>query len=131
MLLYRILSLILFPFIELYLFYRVYKKKEDAHRLRERFGKATKSRPAGDVIWVHAVSVGETNSVLILVDELLKKFPQSSILFTTTTLTSALTVAAKLPEFGGRVIHQFLPVDSYICVKEFLNFWEPKQSNFC
>ncbi len=125
MFLYRILSIILFPLIELYLFYRVYKKKEDKHRLRERFGKPTKDRPAGEVIWLHAVSVGETNSVLILVDQILKIRPQATILFTTTTLTSAATVTAKLPEFDGKVIHQFLPIDSFVCVKNFLNFWQP------
>lgn len=130
MLFYRTLSIILFPFLELYIFFRASKKKEDKKRLKERFGKSTKDRPVGDLIWVHAVSVGETNSVLILVDELLKKFPQSSILFTTTTLTSAAIVAAKLPEFHGRVIHQFLPVDSYICVKDFLTFWEPSKVFF-
>lgn len=130
MLIYRFLSIVAFPFVELYLFFRVYKKKEDGRRLRERFGKATKARPVGDVIWVHAVSVGETNSVLNLVDELLKNFSQSTILFTTTTLTSATTVATRLPEFGGRVIHQFLPIDSYICVKEFLTFWEPSKVIF-
>ena len=130
MLFYRTLSIILFPFLELYIFFRASKKKEDKKRLKERFGKSTKDRPVGDLIWVHAVSVGETNSVLILVDELPKKFPQSSILFTTTTLTSAAIVAAKLPEFQGRVIHQFLPVDSYICVKDFLTFWEPSKVFF-
>ncbi len=130
MLFYRTLSIILFPFLELYIFFRVSKKKEDKKRLKERFGKPTQNRPEGDIIWVHAVSVGETNSVLILVDELLERFSQSTILFTTTTLTSAATVAAKLPEFQGRVIHQFLPIDSYICVKDFLTFWEPSRVIF-
>lgn len=125
MLIYRTLSILLFPFIELYLFYRVYKKKEDKHRLRERFGKATVNRPETDIVWLHAVSVGETNSALILVDELLKSWPQVTILFTTTTLTSAKVVAEKLPQYQGRVLHQFLPVDAYVCVRNFLNFWRP------
>ena len=130
MFIYRILSVLLFPFLELYLFYRVYKKKEDKKRLRERFGKTTQTRPEGEVIWLHAVSVGETNSALILVDELLKKFPQTAILFTTTTLTSATTVAAKLPEFNNRVIHQFLPIDSLLSVRDFINFWQPSTAIF-
>ena len=121
MLLYRFLSIILFPFLELYIFLRVYKKKEDKNRLNERFGKSSQKRPEGDLLWIHAVSVGEANSVLILIDELLKTFPQTTILFTTTTLTSAAIVGQKLPEFQGRVIHQFLPIDSYTCVKSFLN----------
>ena len=130
MLIYRAISVLLFPFLELYLFYRVYKKKEDKKRLRERFGKATQERLQGDLTWLHAVSVGETNSALILVDELLKKFPETAILFTTTTLTSATTIAAKLPEFNGRVIHQFLPIDSLLCVRDFINFWRPNTAIF-
>ena len=127
---YRILSILLFPIIELYLFYRVAKKKEDKKRLKERFGYATKTRPEGDLVWLHAVSVGEANSSLILVEEILKSSPQISILFTTTTLTSAAILAQKIPDFHGRVIHQFLPVDSFFCVKNFLNFWRPKAAIF-
>jgi 3-deoxy-D-manno-octulosonic-acid transferase len=127
---YRFLSILLFPIIEIYLFWRVYKKKEDKKRLRERFGKPTKLRPEGDLMWLHAVSVGETNSALIFVEELLKKFPKSSILFTTTTLTSAAILEAKIHQFNDRVIHQFLPIDSLFCVKDFLNFWRPHKVFF-
>jgi 3-deoxy-D-manno-octulosonic-acid transferase len=125
MFIYRILSILFYPAIELYLFYRVFKKKEDKHRLKERLGNASLPRPEGDLIWLHAVSVGEANSALILVEELLKFLPETSILFTTTTVTSASVIASKLPNFKGRVIHQYLPVDAYICVKNFLNFWQP------
>ncbi len=130
MLIYRILSVALYPFLELYLFWRVYKKKEDKKRLKERFGYATIFRPKTAIIWIHAVSVGETNSALILVEQLLKTFPAVSILFTTTTITSASVVAAKLPAFGGRVAHQFLPIDSYFCVKNFFEFWRPEIAIF-
>lgn len=116
----------LFPFIELYLFFRVLKKKEDKSRLKERLGNPSKARPQGHVIWLHAVSLGEANSALILVEELLKFTPNISILFTTTTINSAAIISAKLPNFKGRVIHQYLPVDSYFCVKNFLNFWQPR-----
>ncbi len=130
MLIYRAISILLFPFLELYLFYRITQKKEDKKRLKERFGTATKSRPKGEVIWLHAVSVGETNSALILIDELLKSKQQISILFTSTTLTSAAIIAQKIPQFNDRVIHQFLPIDSYFCVKNFFNFWQPKMAIF-
>jgi len=130
MFIYRLLSILIYPLIVPYLFFRVLKKKEDKKRLKERFGHATISRPQGHVIWLHAVSVGEANSALILVEELLKFTPNISILFTTTTLTSASIINSKLPEFKGRVIHQFLPVDSYFCVKSFLNFWQPRVAIF-
>jgi len=130
MFLYRIFSVLLFPVIDLYLIYRVIKKKEDKSRLRERFGRTKQIRPEGDIIWLHAVSVGEANSSLVLVDDLLEKFPQATVLFTTTTLTSALIIASKIPNFNGRVIHQFLPIDSYYCVQNFFDFWQPKAAIF-
>lgn len=130
MLLYRIISIALFPFLELYLFYRIIKKKEDKKRLKERFGTPTQDRPEGEVIWMHAVSVGEVNSALILIDELLKSSSKDSILLTTTTLTSAAIIAKKIPDFNNRVIHQFLPIDSYYCVKKFFDFWQPKKAIF-
>lgn len=130
MLFYRILSILLFPFLEIYLYWRVYKQKEDKKRLKERFGHATIFRPKTSIIWVHAVSVGEANSALILIEELLNNFPESSILFTTTTVTSAEIVGKKIADFEGRVIHQFLPIDSYSCVMNFFIYWRPKIAIF-
>ena len=48
----------------------------------------------GHLVWVHAASVGETNSVLPLIDDLLTAYPNSHILLTTGTVTSAEIVAA-------------------------------------
>ncbi len=130
MIFYKAISVLLFPFLELYLFYRVLKKKEDKKRLKERFGKPTKDRPDGHVIWFHAVSVGEANSAMFLVEEMLKFSPNISILFTTTTLTSAEIVSKKAEKSNGKIIHQFLPIDSLYCVRDFLDFWQPRAALF-
>ena len=128
--LYRILSVLLFPFLEIYVIYRVYKKKEDKKRWRERFGHASAARPFTDVIWIHAVSVGESNSAFVLIDELLKKEQGNAVLLTSTTMTSAAVIAQKIPEYEGRVIHQFLPIDSYFSAKLFFDYWQPKMAIF-
>lgn len=125
MLIYQILSILLFPFVEIYIFYRIYKKKEHKQRFRERFGIASKEQPDGNLIWINAVSVGEAKSALILADEILKKSPDSTILFTTTTLTSAEIIEKKSLETNGKIIHQFLPVDLFFQVRKFLRFWQP------
>lgn len=125
MFIYRILSILIYPYLRLYLFYRACCKKEDKFRIKERFGKASKARPEGQIVWIHAVSVGEVNSAIVLAEELFKAAPQISIIFTTTTVTSASIVAKKIPDFKGLVIHQFLPVDSYFCVRRFLKYWRP------
>ena len=82
--------------------------KEHKTRMAERTGVAGASRPMGDVIWLHAASVGEAQSALILVDRLLKALPKHAILITSGTVTSANMLAGKLP---GSVIHQFYPLD--------------------
>lgn len=122
---YRFLSTLFLPIIFVIILLRVLQKKENKNRLFERFGFASKN-PSNEVIWLHAVSVGETNSALILVEELLKILPKNTILFTTTTLTSAKILQEKIAKFNGKVLHQFLPVDSYFCVERFLNYWQPK-----
>lgn len=129
MFLYRIISIIIFPLLVPYIFLRAMRGKEDIKRIKERFAHPSiKASP--DMFWIHAVSVGETNSALIFVEEILKTYPKISILFTTTTRTSAAILANKVKDFQGRVIHQFLPVDSYFVVKKFLNYWQPKKIFF-
>lgn len=131
MFIYRLISTLFFPFIFLFLVIRLLKKKEDKNRFKERFGFASVQKPQdSQIIWIHAVSVGEVNSSFGLAEELLKFSVKNTILITTTTLTSAAIVQQRLPQFKGRVIHQFLPIDITFCVKKFLKFWQPRAAIF-
>jgi len=120
--LYRFLTLLLAPLIRLWLHYRLRKGKEDGERLHERFGLSRINRPAGQLIWVHAASVGESNSVLPLIELLAARAPDIHLLITTGTVTSARHVEKRLPE---RTMHQFVPVDTPNAVRLFLNHWQP------
>lgn len=120
--LYSILGTLLTPFIGGWLRRRVGRGKEEPSRLRERFGHASLPRPQGRLLWLHAASVGEVQSMLTLVRALLAQESDSHILITTGTVTSAALVAQQnLP----RTIHQFTPVDTYFSVKRFLDHWRP------
>ena len=88
-------------------------------RLPERFGRATLRRPAGRLIWVHAVSVGEALSVLDLCRALAH---DAQVLLTTTSVTSGALVKDRLP---GGVVHQFAPIDTALSVRRFLDHWRP------
>lgn len=120
--LYRVASSLIAPLIPLYLNRRVKNGKEDADRLAERLGTASIERPPGPLIWVHAASVGESLSVLPVMDSILNQYHDVSILITTGTVTSAQLIDQRKPE---RVIHQFVPVDLPGAVAEFLDHWQP------
>ena len=60
------------PAVPLLLNLRERQGKEDKARRGERIGFAGRRRPEGKLIWIHAASVGETNAVLPLIDEILK-----------------------------------------------------------
>lgn len=93
-----------------------------ARRLGERAGRASVERPLGELLWVHAVSVGETLSILDLLSEIKEQAPRLTILVTTTTLTSAEIAGKRLPE---GCIHQFAPLDTPQATKAFLQHWQP------
>lgn len=120
--LYGIFGRALTPGLRLWLTRRARIGKEDPFRMEERFGHASLPRPVGPLVWLHAASVGETQSVLTLVRGLLAQHPQLHLLITTGTVTSAALVAQQhLP----RILHQFVPVDTPAAVKRFLRHWRP------
>mgnify|MGYP003352188083 CR=1 FL=1 len=73
------------------------------------------------------------NSAWILIENLLKFSPNINILFTSTSTTSAQIIENKICQnelFQNRVIHQFLPIDSYFIVQKFLHHWKPRACIF-
>ena len=98
--------------------------REYFFRWSERLGiskdSPTKNKP---LIWVHAVSVGEVNASMPLLRRLIAEYPNIEILVTTTTPTGSKLLLERL---GGTVKHQYLPVDLPLCIKHFLDHWQPK-----
>ncbi len=126
---YRVLTRLAAPLIRLYLHRRVRRGKEDPARLAERFGIAMHPRPAGRLVWMHGASVGESLSLLPLVDRLLARDSGLSVLVTTGTVSSAQLIATRLPPNSPtifpRAFHQYLPVDDQRSVARFLDHWHP------
>jgi 3-deoxy-D-manno-octulosonic-acid transferase len=105
-----------------YLRRRARAGKEDPERLGERFGRAGSGRPTGPLVWVHAASVGESLTLLPVLDRLRLARPDVAVLMTTGTVTSARLMASRLPD-GVR--HQFVPIDTRAAVGRFLDHWRP------
>jgi len=121
---YRFLTVLLSPVIDLFLFVRKLKNKQDPAKYKERFGYATEKKPKGKLIWLHAASLGEANAILPVVEEILKKYEKKvSILFTTISFNTTEAVQKKLSKYN--VIYQYAPVDKYFVIKRFLKHWKP------
>ncbi|WP_137135585.1 lipid IV(A) 3-deoxy-D-manno-octulosonic acid transferase [Rhizobium sp. FKY42] len=117
---YRLAGICAYPLAVPYLSYRAFKGKEDRARRLERFGHPSQPRPRGPLVWVHAASVGETNAVIPLIKELVRR--EIHVLLTTGTVTSASLVETRL---AGEVIHQYVPLDLKFSVKRFIAYWHP------
>jgi 3-deoxy-D-manno-octulosonic-acid transferase len=120
---YRLLTHLASPLLPLWLHARARRGKEDAARLPERFGHASLPRPEGPLLWVHAASVGESQTVLPLLERLLAAWPRLCVLMTTGTVTSAMLLA-KRPH--PRLFHQYVPVDRPSAVQRFMAYWKPE-----
>lgn len=119
---YRILTHLASPLLPLWLRYRATRGREELSRLRERFGHVSLLRPDGPLLWVHAASVGESQTVLPLLEHLLAAYPAAHVLMTTGTVTSAQLLAKRgMP----RLLHQYVPVDTPAAVSRFLSHWQP------
>lgn len=123
--LYRGVGRLAGPALALLLAARDRAGKEDAARRGERFGRASRPRPEGPLVWIHAASVGETLAVMGLVEGLARS--GRTVLLTTGTVTSAEIAAARLP---AGALHQFVPLDVAAWVGRFLDHWRPSLAVF-
>jgi 3-deoxy-D-manno-octulosonic-acid transferase len=98
---------------------RVRRGKEVAARLGERRGLEATPRPPGRLVWLHAASVGETVSILPVLDAL--RGAAVTALVTTGTVTSATLLRQRRPD----VLHRFVPLDVPGWVARFLDHWRP------
>ncbi|MEM5389090.1 lipid IV(A) 3-deoxy-D-manno-octulosonic acid transferase [Paraburkholderia phymatum] len=121
---YNALWWLIAPLAVLRLFIRSRKERGYREHIGERFGYARGRVPEDDtpVIWVHAVSVGETRAAQPLIDALIKARPDARILLTHMTPSGRAT---GVQIFGDRVLRCYLPYDMPHAVRRFLKAWRP------
>jgi len=119
---YRMATAGLSPLVPRMLNARVAQGKEVADRRSERLAKELPRRPAGEVIWLHGASVGETRLLLQLAAALREIRPAAFLLFTSQTKTSAELMERLAPENAQ---HQFAPVDTPFATRRFIDHWQP------
>lgn len=121
---YRAAWWLIAPLAVLRLIVRSRRERGYRQHIGERFGYSAGRVPEDDapLIWVHAVSVGETRAAQPLVDALLAARPDARILLTHMTPGGRAT-GEQL--FGDRVLRCYLPYDMPHAVRRFLRAWRP------
>lgn len=120
--LYTFTLWLLLPYVVLRLLWRARKQPEYLHHIGERFGNYSviNDKP---VIWLHAVSVGETRATQSLITRLLESYPLHQILLTHTTPTGR---AASEQLYGDSILRVYLPYDYPFAVNGFLLHFRPR-----
>ncbi|MCG6874018.1 MAG: lipid IV(A) 3-deoxy-D-manno-octulosonic acid transferase [Betaproteobacteria bacterium] len=119
---YNTLLHLALPLIPVRLWWRGRREPGYRTHVGERFG-AYARRPDGPVIWVHAVSVGESRAAQPLVDALASRFPDHALLLTTMTATGRATAESL---YADRAMIVFLPYDYPWAARRFLAHFRPR-----
>ena len=125
--LYSLLLVLALPLIAGHLAWRGLRNRGYWRRWGERFGMLPAAVQGPYDLWVHAVSVGETQVALPVVAELQARHSGIRVLVTTTTPTGM----ARLAEAGdGRFDACYLPQDVPFMVARFLDRVRPRVAVF-
>ncbi len=122
--LYSLLWWGMLPFALLRLWWRGLREPGYRAHIGERLGRHA-GQPAAPLIWLHAVSVGETRAAEPLVHALLDAFPDHQLLLTHMTATGRATGKAL---FGKepRVSQAWLPYDTLTMTASFVRHFRPR-----
>lgn len=120
---YTLLLTVLLPFALLKLVWRSLRQPEYLQHVPERFGFYRLPHPTQPIIWLHAVSVGETRATAPLVALLRQHYPDYRILMTHTTPTGR---EAGEQLYGDEVLRCYLPYDLPGAMARFLDHFRPR-----
>lgn len=120
---YRLLLTLIVPLALLRLWWRGRKQPGYRQHIAERFGYLN-IPTGGPIIWLHAVSVGETRAAEPLVHALLEQYPDHRVLITHMTPTGRATSTSIYKD--PRILIAYVPYDLTGAVDRFLASVQPK-----
>jgi 3-deoxy-D-manno-octulosonic-acid transferase len=124
-LLYSLLFYLATPLIWLRLLWRARKQPEYLQHTSERYGFYPRE-PKRPLIWLHAVSVGETRAAAPLIEALLHEYPDHTLLLTHMTPTGRETGAEYVTKHPDRLLQAYLPYDLPDACGRFLGYFQPR-----
>ncbi|MDQ2713175.1 MAG: tetraacyldisaccharide 4'-kinase, partial [Acidobacteriota bacterium] len=125
LLLYRIIQLVLLPFVALYFLTRTIRDRSYRAHFGERLGFLPQSfaRTRPESIWFHAVSVGEVVSVIPLIRILRADDPHIAIYLSTSTTAGRKAAQHQAATLVNGVF--YCPLDYVSCVRRVLRIIKP------
>ena len=120
--LYSLAWVLAMPAVVVYLLLRSLRQPAYRRHWAQRFGLHPRRRSRAPLIWIHAVSVGETHAAQPLVRALAARHPDAEFLLTHMTPTGRDTGRAL---FGDAVRQAYLPYDCALAPGRFLRAWRP------
>ena len=124
-LIYSTLFYLAQPLVWIRLAWRARKQPEYLQHLGERYGLHDQPRP-DRLLWLHAVSVGETRAAEPLIKALLDEYPDHSLLLTHMTPTGRAVGGELIGKYGPRLIQAYLPYDLPDACVRFLDHFKPR-----
>jgi 3-deoxy-D-manno-octulosonic-acid transferase len=123
--LYTLLWWLALPLLPLRLWWRGRREPGYRSHIGERFGRYRGDAPApsGDVLWIHAVSLGETRAAAPLIERAARALPGTTILLTHMTATGREAGHAL---YGDSVRQAWLPYDVPFAIDSFLARFHPR-----
>ena len=124
---YRFCTVFFYPFLIFFIYFRKLINKEDKKRYKEKIFTShffpTRNREK-KLIWFHAASIGEVQSIFPLLFRLDKERKDLEFLITTVTLSSGNLIEKKINTHSN-IMHRYFPLDVNFLVKKFIQSWNP------
>ena len=124
---YRLLSTLLYPLFVVLIFIRKILKKEDKKRSKKKIFTSSFLKNINEekkIIWFHAASIGEVQSIIPIIGQLNSKKQKFNFLITTVTLSSGKFITEEFKN-NKNITHRYLPLDINFLINKFILLWKP------
>ena len=130
-LLYKFFTFFFYPIFIILIYLRKFINKEDKNRYKEKlFSSNFKVEISNNkLIWFHAASIGEAQSIIPLIKQIIDVEKNIDILITTISLTSSNLLNKEFKN-NKHIKHRFFPLDVNFLIKKFLSEWKPTVAIF-
>lgn len=124
---YKVFTTFLYPFLFIFVYFRIIIKKEDPVRFKEKilvshYRVIDKKRCK--LIWFHASSIGEFKSIVPIINQLNIKYKYFKFLITTSSLSSGNLAENELKKIDNAE-HRYIPFDIDFLIRKFICSWKP------